>query len=119
MYDVIIQTLRLKTDDTIPIPAWFAKMAFGPKDWARRMLPSLPMSNWMFSADYVEEMMKDKVAPFGSLGYKDLGIRATKVTEGLPIEPVRHFRVGGYSWGDMATLAKHAPDAIKKYYNIK
>ena len=86
VYDVIIKTLRLKTDDTIPVPAWAAKLAFGPKDWARRMLPSLPMSNWMFSADYVEEMMKDKVAPFGSLGYTDLGINPTKVSDRVPAQ---------------------------------
>jgi len=40
------------------------------------------MSNWMFSADYVEEQLKDKVAPFGALGYTDLGINPTKVSRG-------------------------------------
>ncbi len=119
VYDIIIKTLRLKTDDTIPIPAWLAKMAFAYNDWTRRSLPVLPMSNWMFSADYVEEMTKGKVAPPGAMGFSDLGIKATKVTEGLPIEPVRHFRVGGYSWGDMATVASNVPEAIRKYYNIK
>ena len=61
------------------MPAWAARLAFGPKDWARRFLPSLPMSNWMYSADYVEEQLKDKVAPFGALGYTDLGINPAKV----------------------------------------
>lgn len=169
MYDVIIKTLRLKTDDTIPVPAWMAKMAFAPKDWARRSLPTLPMSNWMFSADYIDEISSGKVAPAGSLGYKDLNIMPTKVrgflsrprpwfrvwvlcgcallagvhavwhacasprharlnpsrldphpeqvTEGLPIEPVRHFRVGGYAWGDMSNVAKDVPESIRKYYN--
>lgn len=42
-----------------------------------------------------------------------------QVTEGLPIEPVRHFRVGGYGWGDMARVATNVPEAIRKYYNIK
>lgn len=42
----------------------------------------------------------------------------TQVTEGLPIEPVRHYRAGGYSWGDMANVAKDVPEAIKKYYNL-
>ncbi|GAX76358.1 hypothetical protein CEUSTIGMA_g3804.t1 [Chlamydomonas eustigma] len=119
IYDVVIKTLRLKTDDTIPVPAWAAKLAFAPKDWARRMLPSLPMSNWMFSSDYIDEMMKDKITPRGALGFSDLGIMPTKVTEGLPIEPVRHYRVGGYSWGDMANVAKDVPEAIRKYYNLK
>lgn len=31
VYDLIIETLRLKTDDTFPIPAWLAKMAFAPR----------------------------------------------------------------------------------------
>eukprot|EP00983_Pelagomonas_calceolata_P133693 1161986-Pelagomonas_calceolata.AAC.11 len=35
------------------------------------------------------------------------------------MEPVRHFRVGGYSWGDMASMAKDVPENIRKYYNIK
>lgn len=119
VYDVIIKTLRLKTDDTIPVPAWLAKAAFAPKDWARRSLPTLPMSNWMFSADYIDEISSGKVAPVGSLGYKDLNIMPTKVTEGLPIEPVRHFRVGGYAWGDMSNVAKDVPESIRKYYNLK
>ena len=82
------------------------------------MIPTLPMSNWTFSADYVEEMMRGKVAPRGSLGFNDLSISPTKVTEGLPIEPVRHFRVGGYGWGDMAEIAKDVPEVIRKYYNL-
>jgi hypothetical protein len=36
-----------------------------------------------------------------------------QVTEGLALEPVRHFRKGGYRWGDMESVAKHVPDAIK------
>lgn len=45
----------------------------------RRSLPTLPMSNWMYSADYVEEQLRGKVAPAGSLGYADLGIKPAKV----------------------------------------
>lgn len=47
----------------------------------RRSLPPLPMSNWMYSADYVEEQLRGKVAPAGSLGYADLGIKPTKVRD--------------------------------------
>lgn len=42
-----------------------------------------------------------------------------QVTDGLAIEPVRTYRVGGYRWGDMASVAKDVPEAIRKYYNIK
>lgn len=49
----------------------------------RRSLPTLPMSNWMYSADYVEEQLRGKVAPAGSLGYADLGIKPAKVRNNL------------------------------------
>lgn len=86
VYDTIIRTLRLKTDDTVPIPGWLAKLIFAPKDWARRALPTLPMSNWMYSADYVDEISSGKVVPRGVAGFKELGITATKVWEcvGVP-----------------------------------
>lgn len=73
----------------------------------------------MESADFVEEMIRDRVVPYGAKTYADLDIKPAKVTDGLPIEPVRHFRVGGYRWGDMATVAKDVPEHIKKYYNMK
>lgn len=63
---------------------------------ARVQLPSLPMTSPMATADYVEEMLRDIVVPEGALSYKDLEITPQKVTEGLAIEPVRHYRVGGY-----------------------
>ena len=44
---------------------------------------------------------------------------AAQVTDGLPMEPVRHMRVGGYRWGDMASVASNVPESIRKYYNIK
>lgn len=119
VYDTIIKTLRLQTDDTVHVPAWLAKLVFGPKDKARRMLPAVPMANWMYSADYVEEMNAGKTVAKGALSYSDLNIHAAKVTEGLAIEPVRHYRVGGYSWGDMAKVAKDVPEQIRKYYNLK
>ncbi|MEW5302262.1 MAG: hypothetical protein WDW36_005064 [Sanguina aurantia] len=119
LYDVIIKTLRLHTDDTIHVPAWFAKLMWRNKSWWRRRLPSLPVASYMASVDYVEEVTRDRVAPEGSLGYVDLEIKAVKVTDGLAIEPVRHYRVGGYRWGDMQTVAENVPEHIKKYYNIK
>ncbi len=30
---------------------------------------------------------------------------------------MRHFRVGGYAWGDMSNVAKDVPESIRKYYN--
>lgn len=42
MYDVIINTLRLHTDDTLHVPADVAKLALKPLDALRRKLPGLP-----------------------------------------------------------------------------
>lgn len=42
-----------------------------------------------------------------------------QVTDGLPLEPVRHYRKGGYGWGDMAKVARNTPEHIRKYYNLK
>lgn len=119
VYDLMIKTLRLQTDDTIHVPKPIAKALMAPLDIARRNLPYLPMDNFFNSLDYVEESSRDNLAPLGSLGYAALGIKPNKVTDGLPLEPVRHFRKGGYRWGDMASVAKDVPESIKKYYNIK
>ncbi|GFH07113.1 putative NADH:ubiquinone oxidoreductase 39 kDa subunit precursor [Haematococcus lacustris] len=119
VYDTVIKTLRLFTDDTIHVPKPVARTLLGPMDWVRRHLPGLPMDNYFNSVDYVEEVTRNAVAPRGALGYKDLGLRPSKVTDGLALEPVRHFRKGGYRWGDMAKVAKDVPEHIRKYYNIK
>lgn len=118
MYDLMIHVLRMYKDDTLPMPAWAAKLMYMPMDAVRRLLPAIPTTSPMACADYVEEMLRDCVAPPGSLGYQELNIVPQKVTEGLAIEPVRHYRVGGYRWGDMGTIAKDVPEHIKKYYNL-
>ena len=38
--------------------------------------------------------------PPNVLTFKDLGVEAKKVTEGFPIEHLRHYRVGGYDFGE-------------------
>eukprot|EP00798_Chlamydomonas_sp_ICE-L_P015531 gene15531-21620_t len=119
VYDLIQNTLRMTTDDTLHVPAWAAKAFYAPNDWARKFLPTMPFSNWTSSAGYVEEVVRDSVVPKGALGYADLDIKAQSVTDGLAIEPVRHYRVGGYRWGDMGKVAKDVPESIRKYYNIK
>ena len=40
------------------------------------------------------------------LTFKDLGIEPSKVTEGFPIEHLRHYRVGGYDFG---AKSRHHP----------
>ncbi|KAF5842982.1 NADH:ubiquinone oxidoreductase 39 kDa subunit [Dunaliella salina] len=119
VYDTLIKTLRLKSDDTIHLPKALATALLKPMDKVRRLTPPLPTDTYFNSVDYVEEATRDRVMPAGALGYKDLDFKSNKVTDGLPMEPVRHFRVGGYSWGDMASVAKDVPENIRKYYNIK
>jgi NADH dehydrogenase (ubiquinone) 1 alpha subcomplex subunit 9 len=55
--------------------------------------------NTIFTADYIEEMTQDHVLPENVLTYADLGLTPKKVTEGFPIEHIRHYRTGGYDFG--------------------
>ena len=53
----------------------------------------------MFTEDYLEESVHDLMlepAP-GTLTFSDLGIQPKPIDVGLPIEHVRHYRVGGES----------------------
>ncbi|KXZ51581.1 hypothetical protein GPECTOR_12g544 [Gonium pectorale] len=119
MYDLLLKTLRIHRDDTVHMPAWAVKAMYKPMDMVRKMFPGLPMTSPLATDDYVEECLRHKVVPPGALGYAELEVTPQKVTDGMPIEPVRHMRVGGYRWGDMATVAKDVPESVRKYYNIK
>lgn len=55
--------------------------------------------NTLFTADYLDEMQEDAVLPSGVLGYADLGITPRKISIGIPIEHIRHYRAGGYDLG--------------------
>ena len=55
----------------------------------------------MYTEDYIEEALHDVVlapAP-GVLTFSDLGLVPQRIDYGVPIEHVRHFRVGGYEFG--------------------
>ena len=56
--------------------------------------------NYIFTADNIVENTQDHVLPPNVLGFRDLGVQAKKVTEGFPIEHLRHYRVGGYDFGE-------------------
>lgn len=45
--------------------------------------------NYMNTAAYVDEVSRDRLAPAGVPGYKELGIKPVKVTEGLAVEMIR------------------------------
>lgn len=55
----------------------------------------------MFTEDYIEEALHDLVLQPqpGVLTFSDLGIVPQRIDYGVPIEHVRHYRVGGYEFG--------------------
>ena len=55
----------------------------------------------MFTEDYIREAMEDNVVNLssGELSFADLGIQPQRIDVGLPIEHMRHHRVGGYDSG--------------------
>lgn len=65
----------------------------------------------MFTDDAIREAMVDSVLePLGQkgqrqqLGFADLGITPQRIDVGLPIEHMRHYRVGGYDNGTTSGL---------------
>eukprot|EP00879_Flechtneria_rotunda_P002683 GHRR01002889.1.p2 GENE.GHRR01002889.1~~GHRR01002889.1.p2 ORF type:complete len:173 (+),score=58.59 GHRR01002889.1:1284-1802(+) len=119
MVRVIQDCLHELEDHTMYVPSAIAKAVYAPVDAIRKKLPPLPGRNYMFTTDYVNEISRDKVAPAGVLGYKELGIVPVKVTEGMAIEAIRYERVGGYTLGDTKTLAKSLPTNVKRYLGMQ
>lgn len=61
---------------------------------------SIPVKT-MFTEDYIDESVHDVVLrpQPGVLTFSDLGIAPVRIDYGVPIEHVRHYRVGGYEFG--------------------
>lgn len=55
----------------------------------------------MFTEDYIREAAEDNVLQTSTADgtFADLGISPQRIDVGLPIEHVRHYRVGGYDVG--------------------
>jgi len=86
----------------IPINMQLAKMLAAPGDMLSTKSPvRLRFAGW--SRDSVEETRLDLVQSPASLSAADLGVNVHKVTEGLPIEYLRHYRSGGYDLGSVGT----------------
>lgn len=86
----------------IPINMQLAKMLAAPGDMLSTKSPvRLRFGGW--SRDSVEETRLDLVQSPASLSAADLGVNVHKVTEGLPIEYLRHYRSGGYDLGSVGT----------------
>jgi NADH dehydrogenase (ubiquinone) 1 alpha subcomplex subunit 9 len=115
---LIYGTLHETEHRIVPLPSGLAKLWRAPLDALRRSLPPMPAANYMFTADYLDEVAADKVVPPGVKGYADLGIVPLKVTEGIAIEAFRYGRYGGYSLGNAATLARHLPDHVRRMFGL-
>ena len=68
--------------------------------------------NYLFTTDNIIENSQDHVVPPDMLTFKDLGVEPKKVTEGFPIEHLRHYRVGGYDFGRRFQLAAVSPSLL-------
>ncbi|GAB4820521.1 hypothetical protein N2152v2_007567 [Parachlorella kessleri] len=82
-------------------PAAAAKLFAKPFDFMAKKSPF--RSNYMFSQDYIDELTYDLVVPeSGVLTFKELDIAPASVTEGVPVDYLRFYRVGGYDFGTTA-----------------
>ncbi|KAK9824102.1 hypothetical protein WJX72_007754 [[Myrmecia] bisecta] len=100
--DLVFHTIR-EPYKALTVPGAIAKLVAAPREMLFKKVP-IPMPTFL-TADYVAEMQQDNILPVGELGrqvvptLEDLDVDAMKVTEGIPIEHVRHYRVGGYDFG--------------------
>ena len=84
----------------VPIPAALAKLAGAPREWLGKRSPF--RASAAFTADAIEEIVgANMLLPKGPdvLTIQDLEVAPHRVTEGVPIEYLRHYRSGGYDFG--------------------
>ncbi|KAK9916799.1 hypothetical protein WJX75_007161 [Coccomyxa subellipsoidea] len=94
--ELVYATIR-EPLSTVNLPLAVARLLAVPREKLFKMFP-IPV-NTMFTADYIEEMTQDHVLPPNVLTYADLEVVPKMVSEGFPIEHLRHYRVGGYDVG--------------------
>jgi len=97
--DFTFQTIR-ETPTAVPMPAFMAAAAAIPRDFLIKRIPPL-LFNHMASGDHAKASI-DFVMPPGEEGLESLGVKPTKVDEGLAIEYLRYYRSGGYDLGTVA-----------------
>mmetsp|Transcript_31177 Transcript_31177/g.88409 ORF Transcript_31177/g.88409 Transcript_31177/m.88409 type:complete len:399 (+) Transcript_31177:143-1339(+) len=86
---------------SVSVPPFVAEAMAMPRDFINKRIPPL-MFNFMASADHAKESVIDFVMPEGEPGLDALGVKPTKVDEGLAIEYLRFYRSGGYDLGTVA-----------------
>lgn len=82
------------------IPSFLAGPLAALRDRAARVLPMHMMTrDVMLTSSAIAEGAVDKVAAPGAPGFADLAIAPRKVSQGIAMEHVRHWRKGGYDAG--------------------
>jgi NADH dehydrogenase (ubiquinone) 1 alpha subcomplex subunit 9 len=99
LVELIFATIREK-QTYFHLPEAIAQLAAKPREFLLRRGIAIP-SHTMFTEDYLKEAMVDNILSEAGddLTFADLGISPQRIDIGLPIEHVRHFRVGGYDVG--------------------
>jgi NADH dehydrogenase (ubiquinone) 1 alpha subcomplex subunit 9 len=82
------------------IPAFFASPFAALRERLAKSLPMHMMTrDLVFTTSAIAEGSIDKVVSGSALGLKDLHVIPRKVTEGVAIDHIRHWRKGGYNVG--------------------
>ena len=104
LVDFTYRTVR-EEPATVPFPAALARALALPGDWVAKRTPFRGPSS--FTADSIDELGADFLLPAapGVLTFADLDMAPRRVTEGIPIEYLRHYRSGGYDFGSTAPEA--------------
>ena len=107
LIDFTFYTIREKSRK-LEVPSSVMRLIARPRDWlaARTPFSSAPP----FTSDYIDETRADLILDdSNTYRIEDLGLKPHKVTEGLPIEYLRHYRSGGYEFGSMADTGESLP----------
>jgi len=96
--DFTFDTVRERRN-SLPIPSSLAKALAAPGDWLASQSP-VRVRFAGLTQDAVDELQMDLILDDSNvLTAKDLDVVPHSVTEGVPIEYLRHFRAGGYDFG--------------------
>lgn len=116
LVEFTFDTVREKRN-MVPLPARVAKIFAGPSDWLASKSP-LRVHYAGLTGDLIDEHAQDLVLEKGLkvLTAEDLDVIPHSITEGLPIEYLRHFRAGGYDFGSTeAEASLMTPPAPPKH----
>lgn len=105
LLEITYETMREKYGG-ISVPNALLKLGAKPREWLLQKGVPIPTMT-MYTEDYIDESAADVVLQPqpGVLTFADLGIEPQQVNHGVPIEHVRHYRVGGYEFGTENTEA--------------